>query len=73
MRLRVPSGQRGEPIDVAAKVIECSVAATGSSRVYLLRAQFLLGPYLTDEDRDSIIAYIFQKQRLQLRARRHLK
>ena len=71
--VRVPSGVEGYPLDVEAEVLDCQVAARGASRVYLIRLRFYGPPRLSPEDREAIIAHIFQQQRLMLKGRKLLR
>ncbi len=71
--VRVPAGTDGRPLDVEAEVLDCRVAAQGASRVYLIRLRFFGPPRLAPEDREAIIAQIFQQQRLMLKGRKLLR
>ena len=71
--VRVPTGKNGDLLDVEADALDCRVATQGLSRVYLIRLRFLGPPHLTDEDRDEIVAFIFEQQRLLLRNRKLLR
>ena len=71
--VRVPTGISGDPLDVDAEVLDCHVAAQGAARTYLVRLRFYDPPRLSAEDRESIIAHIFQQQRLMLKGRKLLR
>ena len=71
--VRVPAGVEGYALDVEAKVLDCHVASRGASHVYLIRLRFYDPPRLTKEDREAIIAHIFQQQRLMLKGRKLLR
>jgi c-di-GMP-binding flagellar brake protein YcgR len=70
VKVRIPVGREGERIDVSAEALDCRVAAQGSARIFLVRLQFLGPPDLSIEDRDLIVAYIFEQQRIILRNRK---
>jgi len=71
--VRIPAGKQGELIDVEADALDCRVATQGLSRIYLVRLRFLTPPDLSEEDRDEIVAYIFEQQRVLLRNRKLLR
>ena len=71
--VRVPAGVMGDPLDVDAEVLDCRVAAQGVARTYLIRLRFFDPPRLSAEDREAIIAHIFQQQRLMLKGRKLLR
>jgi len=71
--VRVPTGKDAALLDVDADVLDCRVATQGRSRIYLVRLRFLGAPHLTDEERDEIVAYIFEQQRMLLRNRKLLR
>ncbi len=71
--VRVPTGKEGALMDVEADALDCRVATQGLSRVYLVRLRFLGPPHLSEEERDEIVAYIFEQQRLLLRTRKLLR
>lgn len=72
--VRVPAGKSGEPMmEVEAQSLDCRVSTQGLSRIYLVRLRFLGPPQLTEDDRDEIVAYIFEQQRLMLRTRKLLR
>ena len=71
--VRVPAGKGGEPLEVEAEALDCRVATQGLSRIYLVRLRFFGPPRLTEEDREEIVAYIFEQQRLMLRNRKLLR
>ena len=71
--VRVPAGVEGHPLDVEAEVLDCQVAAQGAARIYLIRLRFFDPPRLAPEDREAIIAHIFQQQRLMLKGRKLLR
>jgi len=73
LRVRVPTGKTGALLDVDGDVLDCRVASQGLARVYLIRVRFLGPPVLTEEERDEIVAYIFEQQRLLLRTRKLLR
>ena len=71
--VRVPSGKQGDLLDVESDSLDCRVAAQGLAKIYLIRLRFLGPPHLTEEDREEIIAYIFEQQRMLLRTRKLLR
>ncbi len=71
--VRVPAGRQGDLMDVESDALECRVAAQGHARIYLIRLRFLGPSHLTEEDREEIIAYIFEQQRILLRNRKLLR
>ncbi len=71
--VRIPSGKAGEAIPIDAEVLDSHVATQGPSRVYLLRLRFFGSPRLTDEDREEVIAFIHEQQRIMLRTRKLLR
>lgn len=71
--VRVPAGKEGDPIPIDAEVLDCHVATQGRAHVYLLRVRFFGPPRLSAEDREAIIAYIYEQQRMMLRTRKLLK
>ena len=71
--VRVPTGKVGEPLEVEADALDCRVTTQGTARTYLVRLRFLGPPLLTEEDRDEIVAYIFEQQRFLLRNRKLLR
>ena len=70
--VRVPSGKDGDLIDVEGEVLDCTVATRGNARAYLIRVRFY-PEQMKDEDREGIIAYIYQQQRMMLRNRKLLR
>ncbi len=70
--VRVPTGKQGELLDVESDALDCRVASQGLARIYLIRLRFLGPPDLTEEDREDIVAYIFEQQRMLLRNRKLL-
>ena len=73
VRVRVPTGTDGEMIDIDSECLDCRVASQGLSRVYLIRLRFFGPPLLSDEERDDIVAYIFEQQRIMLKTRKLLR
>jgi hypothetical protein len=73
VRVRVPTGQNGALLEVDGDVLDCRVATQGLARVFLVRVRFLGPPLLSEEERDAIVAYIFEQQRLLLRTRKLLR
>ena len=71
--VRVPTGKDGALLEVEADALDCRVAAQGAARTYLVRLRFLGPPLLTEEEREEIIAYIFEQQRFLLRNRKLLR
>lgn len=71
--VRVPTGKEGDSIAVDAEVLDCHVASQGRARVYLLRVRFFGPPRLSPDDREAIIAYIHEQQRMMLRTRKLLR
>ena len=68
--LRIPTGNDGSLMPVDAETLGCQVTMQGSSRVYFARLRFTS---LTDDNRDAIIAYIHEQQRIFLRSRKLLR
>lgn len=68
--VRVPSGRDGAPMDVVAETLDCRSTTQGRASAYLIRFRFPGPPALSTEDRESIISYIFEQQRILLRLRR---
>ena len=73
MLVRVPAGRQGDLLDVESDTLDCRVASQGAARIYLIRLRFLGPPDLTEEDREEIVAYIFEQQRMLLRNRKLLR
>lgn len=73
VRVRVPTGTAGDLLDVDADCLDCRVASQGRARVYLLRLRFPGPPLLSEEERDDIVAYIFEQQRMLLKTRKLLR
>ncbi|MEO7717921.1 MAG: PilZ domain-containing protein [Capsulimonas sp.] len=71
--VRVPAGNDGEQIDVEAESLDCHIASQGTSRIYLVRLAFLGPPEMSEDDREAIIAYIFEQQRIVLRNRKLMR
>jgi len=71
--VRVPTGKQGDLLDVESDALDCRVAAQGLARIYLIRLRFLGPPHLAEEDREEIVAYIFEQQRMLLRNRKLLR
>lgn len=71
--VRVPAGLTGEALDVEAETLDCRVVSQGAARVYLVRLRFFDPPRLDPDDREAIIAYIFQQQRMMLKGRKLLR
>jgi c-di-GMP-binding flagellar brake protein YcgR len=71
--VRVPTGKQGDLLDVDSDALDCRVATHGLARIYLIRLRFLGPPHLTEEDREEIVAYIFEQQRMLLRNRKLLR
>jgi c-di-GMP-binding flagellar brake protein YcgR len=71
--VRVPSGRDGAPIDVPAETLDCRSTTQGRSSAYLIRFRFPGPPALSNDDRESIISYIYEQQRILLRLRRLIK
>ncbi|BDI30520.1 hypothetical protein CCAX7_25710 [Capsulimonas corticalis] len=71
--VRVPAGKDGEQIDVEAESLDCHIASQGVSRIYLVRLSFIGPPTMTEEDREAIVAYIFEQQRIVLRNRKLMR
>lgn len=71
--VRVPAGRQGDLLDVESDALDCRVATQGLARIYLVRLRFLGPPHLTEEDREEIVAYIFEQQRMLLRNRKLLR
>lgn len=71
--VRVPSGRQGDLLDIESDALDCRVAAQGLARIYLIRLRFLGPPHMTEEEREEIVAYIFEQQRMLLRTRKLLR
>ena len=71
--VRVPMGKDGDFREVEADALDCRVTMQGLTRTYLVRLRFLGPPALTEEERDQIVAYIFEQQRLLLRTRKLIR
>jgi hypothetical protein len=71
--VRVPAGKAGGAIPIDAEALDCHVATQGRARVFLIRLRFFAHPRLSDEDREEIIAYIHEQQRVMLRNRKLLR
>ena len=71
--VRVPAGKMGDLLDVESDALDCRVATQGLARIYLIRLRFLGPPHLAEEDREEIVAYIFEQQRMLLRNRKLLR
>lgn len=71
--VRIPTGREGHSLAVEAEVLECRVASQGASHVYLSRLRFFGPPRLSEEDRNAIVTYIHEQQRLMLRTRKLLR
>lgn len=71
--VRVPAGNQGDLLDVESDALDCRVASQGLARIYLIRLRFLGPPDLTEADREEIVAYIFEQQRMLLRNRKLLR
>lgn len=68
--VRVPTGKDGSPLDVVAETLDCRSTNQGRTGAYLIRFRFSGAPTLSQEDRESIISYIYEQQRILLRLRR---
>jgi len=71
--VRIPTGKQGNLLEVEADALDCRVTTQGTSRTYLVRLRFPGPPLLTEEERDEIVAYIFEQQRFLLRSRKLLR
>jgi len=71
--VRVPTGKQGDLLEVKADALDCRVTTQGMARTYLVRLRFPGPPLLTEEERDEIVAYIFEQQRFLLRNRKLLR
>lgn len=71
--VRVPTGKEGDLLEVEADALDCRVMTQGPARTYLVRLRFLGPPMLTEEEREEIVAYIFEQQRYLLRTRKLLR
>ncbi len=71
--VRVPAGRQGDLLDVESDALDCRVATQGRAHIYLIRLRFLGPPHLAEEDREEIVAYIFEQQRMLLRNRKLLR
>lgn len=71
--VRIPTGKQGELLEVEADALDCRVTTQGTARTYLVRLRFLGPPLLAEEERDEIVAYIFEQQRFLLRNRKLLR
>ena len=71
--VRVPTGKHGDLLDVESDALDCRVATQGSARIYLIRLRFLGPPHLSESEREEIVAYIFEQQRMLLRNRKLMR
>ena len=71
--VRVPTGKQGDLLDVESDALDCRVATQGLARIYLIRLRFLGPPHLSEDEREEIVAYIFEQQRMLLRTRKLLR
>lgn len=71
--VRIPTGKQGDLLEVEADALDCRVTTQGTARAYLVRLRFLGPPLMTEEERDEIVAYIFEQQRFLLRNRKLLR
>ncbi len=71
--VRVPTGKEGALMELEADSLDCRVATQGAARIYLVRLRFLGPPQITEEEREAVVAYIFEQQRMMLRNRRLLR
>ena len=71
--VRVPTGKEGTLLELEADALDCRVATQGAARIYLVRLRFLGPPQITEEEREEIVAYIFEQQRMMLRNRRLMR
>ncbi len=71
--VRVPAGRQGDLLDVESDALDCRVASQGRARIYLVRLRFVGPPSLTEEDREEIVAYIYDQQRMLLKTRKLLR
>ncbi len=71
--VRVPTGKEGALLELETDALDCRVATQGAARIYLVRLRFLGPPQTTEEEREEIVAYIFEQQRVMLRNRRLLR
>lgn len=71
--VRIPTGKEGALLELEADALDCRVATQGASRIYLVRLRFLGPPQVSDEEREEIVAYIFEQQRIMLRNRRLMR
>jgi hypothetical protein len=71
--VRVPTGKDGAPLDVVAETLDCRSTTQGRSSAYLIRFRFPGPPTLSNDDRESIITYIYEQQRMLLRLRRLIR
>jgi len=70
--LKVPAGRDGTILPVEARSLGCDVANRGAVRTYLARLQFTESA-LDTGDREEIIAFIHEQQRLMLGTRKLLR
>jgi c-di-GMP-binding flagellar brake protein YcgR len=71
--VNIPTGKAGDLLEVEADALDCRVTTQGRTRTYLVRLRFLGPPLLAEEERDEIVAYIFEQQRFLLRNRKLLR
>jgi c-di-GMP-binding flagellar brake protein YcgR len=71
--IRIPVDKQGGLMDVESEALDCRTAEEGLSRAYIVRLKFHGPPSLTKEERDGIISYIFEQQRIMLKTRRILQ
>ena len=72
IRVSVPTGKAGVPVDVAADVLEAFARVERGKTVHLSRARFVTGgsQAVHIDTREEIVAYIFEQQRHMLRVRK---
>lgn len=71
--LRVPVGKDGDSINVEGEVLDCHVVTQGLGRVFLVRVRFYGAPRVLEEDREGIVNFIYEQQRIMLRNRKLLR
>ena len=69
--VQTPSGKDGHTVDMVAEVIDCVARSVRTRRWFAVRLKFVDGTSrAAEEERDAIVAYVFEQQRLMLRARK---
>jgi len=69
--VQTPSGKEGNIVDMVCEAIACVPRSVRAHRSFAVRLKFVDGcSVAAEEERDAIVAYVFEQQRLMLRARK---